>query len=246
MVPALLLAFLIGTSGSSIKPQVYWVHNNKNFSGQNFALELQPLHSQKSFLIFTDEKSQNPDMKNNQTSIEVRAGIGFPAEDYLSTHIVSGLGITIPLEKGLSLCFALGYANSAVDEVPNKLYGGRLENILSLVSLRFLLFRNKIARPYVFLGAGYAISTFEMNDIITIPEITISQHVKNGLCLQTGLGIGVHVSGSFGVFAETAYLLRKTAGVTKISDFNFGTSSQEFPVLLDAWIIQFGIEYFSK
>lgn len=83
-----------------------------------------------------------------------------------------------------------------------------------------------------------------MKDIITIPEITIDQSVKDGPCLQAGFGIDVPISRSFGVFAEAFYFYRKTSGITTITDFNFGKSTREFPVTLSAWIFQIGVKYF--
>jgi hypothetical protein len=82
-----------------------------------------------------------------------------------------------------------------------------------------------------------------MENIITIPEITIEQRIKNRLCLQVGIGIDIPLSHSFVLFTEAAYFHNKSTGITKISDLNFGTSIEEFPVKLHSWIFYIGIKY---
>lgn len=179
-----------------------------------------------------------------QLSFEVQGGAGIPIEDSLNTHLASGFGVSIPMEKRLSLSFDLGYWRSTVEEVPDKFHDGYLKAFPLLASLQFFLSRQNRINPYVFLGGGYIFCSFEMEDIITIPEITIDQSVKNGPCLLAGFGIDVPISRSFGVFTEAIYFYRKTKGITTIADLNFGTSTKEFPVTLSAWILQIGIKYF--
>jgi hypothetical protein len=183
---------------------------------------------------------------NARLSLEIHAGAGFPTEDYLDTHVVSGFGITFPLKQRLFLSLDLGYWEEAVEENPDKFYEGRLKSIPFLASFRFFFARQKRVNPYAFLGAGYVFCFFEMEDIITIPEITIDQSVKNGPCFQVGIGIDVPISRSFGVFTEAAYFHRKSTVITMISDLNFGTSIEEFPVKHHSWIIQIGFKYFVK
>jgi len=180
------------------------------------------------------------------SAVEVQAGIGIPSEDCLHTHVVSGFGITFPLKQRLFLSLDLGYWKSTVEEVPNKFYDGHLKAFPLLASLQFFLSRQKRVNPYAFLGAGYIFCSFEMEEIITIPEITIDQSVKNGLCFKAGLGIDVAISQSIRIFTEATYFHRKTMGITTISDLNFGTSTEEFPVKLHSWIFQIGIKYFLK
>lgn len=183
---------------------------------------------------------------NTNPNFEVQVGAGIPTEDYLHAHVISVFGITIPLKQRLSLSLDLGYWKSAVEEVPTKFYEGHLKAFPLLASLRFALSRQKIVNPYVFLGAGYVFCSFKMRDIITIPEITIDQSVKNGPCLRAGLGIDVAISQSFRIFTEAAYFHRKATGITTITDLNFGTSTKKFPVTLSSWILQIGIKYLIK
>ena len=180
---------------------------------------------------------------NARLSLEINTGARFPTEDYLQIHIVSGFGIALPLKQRLFLSLNLGYWNGTVEDNPDKFYDGRLKSFPFLVSLRYFFVRQKRVNPYVLLGAGYVINSFDMKDIITIPEITIEQSIKNRPCFQVGIGIDAPLSRSFGLFTEVAYFHSKSTGITKISDLNFGISIEEFPVKLQSWTFQIGIRF---
>ena len=192
---------------------------------------------------FNDANNQKAGGKTIHPSIEVRVGAGIPVEDYLHTHIFSGFGATIPLKRRLSLSLDLGYWRSTVEEIPDKFYDGHLKAFPLLASFQFFFSRHERINPYIFIGGGYIFCSFTMQDIITIPEITIDQTVKSGPCVDAGIGIDVIVSHSFGIRAEATHFFRKTTGITTITDINFGTSTREFPVNLNAWIFRIGIRY---
>jgi hypothetical protein len=183
---------------------------------------------------------------NAKLSFKIHAGAGFPAEDYLDTHIATGFGITFLLKQRLLFSLDVGYWNVTVEGVPNKFYDGRHKSIPLFASFQYFFTHEKKVNPYAFLGPGYIFSFFEMEDIITIPEITIDQRIKNGLCFQVGIGIDVPISRSFRGFTETAYFHRESTGITKISDLNFGIITEEFPVKLHSWIFRIGVKYFVK
>jgi hypothetical protein len=176
-------------------------------------------------------------------SVEMHAGARFPTEDYPKTHVVLGFGIAFPLKQKLFLTLDLGYGIGAVEDNPDKFYDGRLKSFPFLASFQYFFARDKRVNPYVSLGAGYVFNSFDMKDIITIPEITIEQSIKNRPCFQVGIGIDAPLSRSSGVFTEVVYFYNKSTGTTKISDINFGTSIEEFPVKLQSWIFQIGIRY---
>lgn len=246
VIPIIFLAFMLSVPDSTAKTQEDTAHTIKNLVGRKQALNYLRYNCPRFSRKFNDKNDSNEDRKNSHLGIEVQAGAGLPAEDYLDTHIVSGFGMTIPLKERLSLSLDLGYWNSSVKEVPTKFYDGRLKAFPLTVSLQFSLSHQKRVGPYVFLGGGYIFSSFTMKDIITIPEITIDQSVRNGLCLKAGLGIDLSISRTFGVFAEAVYFYRETTGITTITDLNFGTSTKEFPINLQAWIFQIGIKYFIR
>lgn len=182
--------------------------------------------------------------------IKVQAGAGIPTEDYLDTHIVSGLGLTIPLKKRLAFSVDFGYRKVSTKEVPTKFYAGDLKLFPLQASLQFSVARQKAISPYIFQGCGYIFCPFAMQDIVTIPEITIDQDIRSEPFFQGGFGIDVHISRTIGVFAEASSFRRKTTSVTTITDLNLGTMIHEFPINLNAWILQIGIkcliEYLEK
>jgi len=177
-------------------------------------------------------------------NIKVHAAVGVPKADCLNTHIAAGFGLTILLKKELALSFDFGYRGVAAEEVPTKFYAGRLKLFPLQASLQFSPFRQKAIRPYVFLGGGYVFGSFAVTDIITIPEVTIHQDIKNGPFFQGGLGVDIAISRALGVFAEAISFHRKTTGVTTITDLNYGTSTNEFRLNLQAWMFQIGVRYF--
>ncbi|MGB7295069.1 MAG: hypothetical protein WBC70_05715 [Candidatus Aminicenantales bacterium] len=176
--------------------------------------------------------------------IKIQAVAGVPTKEYLDTCVGTGFGFAIPLERGLSLSFDAGCWKSNLGEAPAPFYDGRLRAFPLSASLYFFPLCQKAINPCVFLGGSYVFSSFTMQDIITIPEITIDQSIKNGLCFRAGFGIDARISRVLGIFMETGYFYRETKGIATIADLNFGTSTQEIPLDLSALIFQIGIKYF--
>jgi len=245
-IPILLIAFMLSTAVSAAKTQADTAHTIKNISGGKQDSKYLRYDDSRLPKKYNDKNDPITEEKNSHLSIEVRTGAGIPVENYFDSRIVSGFGLTIPLKKRLSFSLDLGYWKSGVEEVPAKFYDGHLKAFPLLASLQFSLLNQNKVRPYAFFSAGYMFCTFEMENIITIPEITIEQKVKSGPCLGAGLGVDVAVSRSFGMLAEATYFYRKAQGITTITDLNFGTSTREFPVNLHAWTFQIGIKYFIK
>jgi hypothetical protein len=185
VIPVIFLAFLLSIADSAAKTPADTMHTIKNIVGGKQAPKYLryncPRFSRKS----NDKNDPKAGRKNAQPSLEVWTGAGIPAEDYLDTCVVSGFGINIPLKERLSLSFDLGYWKSAVDEVPAKFYDGHLKAFPLLTSLQFFLSGQNRVNPYIYLGGGYIFTSYTMKDIITIPEISIDQSVKNGLCLSS-------------------------------------------------------------
>ncbi len=244
VIPIIFLAFMLSAADSEAKIQAGTAHILQNINREKQALKYLKYSGSRFPQKCSDKSESKASGKGAQTSLEVQMGAVIPDEDYLKAHVVSGIGLTIPLKKRLSLTLDLGYWKSSVEEVPSKFYDGQLKAFPFLASLRFSLLRQNRVNPYAFLGGGYIFTSFIMKDIITIPEITIGQCVKNGPCLQCGLGIDVTISHTWGVFTEAVYFYRESTGITTITDLNFGTNTKEFPVNLRSWIFQIGIKYF--
>jgi len=179
-------------------------------------------------------------------SFQAKLGFVSPSENYIHSSLTGGLGIALPIKGNVSFSLDLGFWKSSVDEKPNKFYKGKMTLIPVLGSLRYYLLPDKAINPFIFIGTGYVFAHFKMENIITIPEITISQTVENGLCLHAGAGTVIRISESLGMTAEGFYFHRKTTGTTTISDLNFGMSSKNFSVRLNAFIFQIGMKYFFK
>ncbi len=243
-IPIIFLAFMFSIPGSTAKTQPDSAYIIKNIGREKLALKYPWYNDQRFPQKYNDRNDSKAERKNARPSLEVQAGAGIPEEDYLNAHVVSRFGLNIPLKKRLSLSFDLGYWKILVKEVPAKFYDGHTRAFPFLASLQFSLLRRNRVNPYVFIGGGYIFSSFATKDIITIPEITVDQHVKNGPCLQGGLGIDLTILHSWRAFTEVAYFYRKTSGITTITDLNFGTSTREFPLNLQAWIFQIGIKYY--
>ena len=246
MIPVVLIAFLLSTADSAANVPADTAVLLKNTNGRKGAFKYQKFNCIKFSWKFDDNNDPNARRKNAHHGIEVRAGAGIPMEDGMHTPIVTGFGATIPLKQRLSLSLGLGCWKGSVREVPEKFYDGHLRAFPFLAALRFFFFRKNTIHPYALLGAGYMFCSFEMEDIITIPEIAIDQSVKNGLCFHAGFGIDVPIMRSWGAFTEATYFHREATGITTITDLNFGTRTVEFPVNLSAWIFQVGIRYFIK
>jgi hypothetical protein len=246
VISIIFLAFMLSIPGSSAINQADTMYIPKNINGGKPAIDHLKFNFPKFYGKFSEKNDPKARRKNARPSLEVQAGAGIPEEDCLNTHVASGFGLTIPLKKRLSLSIDLRYCKIPVKEVPTKFYDGHIRAYSFLASLQFSLLRQNRVNPYVLIGGGYIFSSFTMKDIITIPEITIDQSVKNGFCLQGGLGIDLTILHSWRVFTEVAYFYRKTSGITTITDLNFVTSTRKFPVNLQAWIFQIGIKYFVK
>ncbi len=179
-------------------------------------------------------------------NLNFQAKLGFvsPSENYIHSSLAGGLGIVLPVKGNISFSLDLGFWKSSVDVKPNKFYEGKMTLIPFLASFRYSLLPDKTINPYAYIGTGYVITRFKMEDIITIPEITINQTVENGFCLHVGAGTVIRISESLGMTAEGFYFHRKTTGTTKIFDLNFGMSSENFSVRLHAFIFQIGMKYF--
>lgn len=177
-------------------------------------------------------------------SFHASAGIASPKEKNINSGFETGFGFTLELNRRVSLLFDFGYWKSETIEESGKLMNGKLVVTPFLVSLRYSLLEGEAVAPYVFIGAGFVFSSFEIGEYITIPEITINQKIENGICLHAGAGGSFNVSSNFALFAEMVYLFRETTGETIITDMNFGVSTEEFSLSLSSFLLRFGIRYF--
>jgi len=83
-----------------------------------------------------------------------------------------------------------------------------------------------------------------MDNLVTIPEITLSQKVENNLGGQLGAGIQIKMSKRLFFNLDASYFYGKVSATTTIQDLNFGTTTEDFSLLFSAFIFQLGIKYF--
>lgn len=175
--------------------------------------------------------------------VHANGGVSFPKEDNVKSGLESGFGFSFTLDRRMLLSFDFGYWKSDVEEEPGKLHKGKLSVTPFLVSLQVSLFEKKAFNPYIFAGAGYVFYDFKIKDIITIPEVTITQKIENGLSLHAGLGALVQILDRLDLFGEALYLYRKGDGQTTISDMNKGTTYEDFSLDMSAFLFRLGIKY---
>lgn len=174
-------------------------------------------------------------------SIHAKIGAASPVEEHIHSSLSGAFGLALHFDNKISVSLDLGSWKSPVDEKSKRMFKGNMTLTPLLISFRYFLTLDNRIYPYPIIGGGYVFTHFRMDDVITIPEITISQEVASGLCLHVGLGALVKITKSFGLLAEGVYCSRKSKGVTTISDMNFGSSSEEFSVRLHTVFFQVGI-----
>lgn len=176
-------------------------------------------------------------------SVHANGGFSFPREGNMRSGWESGFGFAYTLNKKVAAFFDFGFWKSEVEEEPGKLLDGKLSVTPFLFSLQYYFFEKRAFIPYIFAGIGYIFYDFKLKDIVTIPEITITQKVENGLGFQAGLGAQVQISDRLSLFGEALYLYRKAEGTTTTFDLNFGTTIEEFSLDTSTSLIRLGIRY---
>jgi len=180
-----------------------------------------------------------------ETSMRIHGSIGLSSmsEKSFGSGFWSGFGFSVPMNKDVHFSFNFGAWKSQVSAKPDGLQDGSLTVSPFFVSFQYFLASNRSICPYLFIGGGYIFSSFRMEDLITIPEITLSQKVDNSPGGQAGAGIQLKVSKRISLSADVSYLYSKTSGTTTLQDLNFGTTTEDFSLIISALIFQIGIKF---
>ena len=181
-----------------------------------------------------------------ESGMRIHASMGFSSmsEEAFGFGLWSGFGFSVPFYKNIHLSFNFGSWRSPVSAKPDELQEGDLTVNPFFVLMHYYLASNRTFYPYFFLGGGYVFSSFRMDDIYTIPEISLSQKVGNSLGGQVGAGLQLNVSRRVSFVLDVSYLFSKATATTTIQDLNFGTTTDEFSVRLGAILVQLGIKFF--
>ncbi len=177
-------------------------------------------------------------------SIHVSGGFSSPSLSNIKTGFETGFGFALGLNKKITISFNFGFWKSQVDEKAGQLKEGNLTVTPFLAEIQYSFPGGKKFAPYVLLGAGFVFSNFALKDLITIPEIRISQKIENGPALEAGLGSQMLLSPKLAVFAEALYLYHRAEATTTISDLNFGLTEDKFNLNMSAFLISLGIKYY--
>jgi len=176
-------------------------------------------------------------------SFHVNAGMALPLDENIKSGFQSGFGFSYPLSQKASISFNFSYWKSRVEEERNKLLNGKMTVTPFTVSLQYNLIKEKYIIPYIFMGIGLIFTSFKIDDYVTIPEVTLTQKVQNGISVHLGVGANVRMRESWVFFAEMLYLHREAGAETRISDMNFGVRIEEFSVNLSSISAQAGVKF---
>jgi len=159
--------------------------------------------------------------------VEAFAGFLIPAAGPLDKGPVTGFGLTWPLagHTRLGVHFLSAGLNSRGES--HGLLPGRLTLTPFLVFLRQEVPLGGRLAVHLTAGGGVVFSGFK-EEVITIPEVTISQSLPASVALHLACRVSVSLIGGLGFFVQGGYLFCRTTGRTTIRDMNFGTSIEEF------------------
>lgn len=181
-----------------------------------------------------------------ETSMRIHGSLGLSqvSEKSFGSGFWSGFGFSVPIKKEVHLSFNFGAWKSQVSSKPDGFQDGSLTVNTFFASLYyFLRLGDRSITPYLFMGGGYIFSSFRMEDVVTIPEITFSQKIDNSPGGQVGAGVKIEVSKRISLTWDVSYLYSKTTGATVLQDLNFGTTTDDFSLILSAIIFQLGIKF---
>ena len=182
----------------------------------------------------------------NAEKLSLHASCGFssPTSDSIKSGFETGFGFALAVNKKIAVSFNFGFWKSNVNEKPGQLMEGSLTVTPFLATIQYSFLGNKKFIPYLLVGAGYVFSDFKIKNLITIPEVRISQKIDNGPALQAGLGSQLLMLRRLSFFAEALYIYRKAEATTTISDLNFGLSEEKFTLNMSTFFVSLGIKYY--
>jgi hypothetical protein len=182
--------------------------------------------------------------ENSSGSLHINGGFCWMLKENIDSGLKTGFGFSVPLLKNTALILDFGYWKSSVHEEPDNFFDGTLSMAPFQASLYYILFETQRLAPYVFGGTGFIFSHFEIEDLITIPEVSIEQKVNNGISFQAGVGSFLRINNSISLYGEACFLYRKGEVTTTITDMNFGESKENFSLNLSSLVLSIGIKYF--
>lgn len=182
--------------------------------------------------------------QNSRGSVQVNGGMFCFLKENIDSGFKTGFGFSFPLLKKTELSFEFGYGKSSVHEEPHKLHNGTLSWAPFQASMYYYFLENKKLTPYAFGGVDLVFAHFKMEDIITIPEVSINQEVNNGISFHAGAGSLFRINHHFALYGEVCFFYRKGEGKTITTDINKGVSTENFFLNFNSFILSIGIKYY--
>jgi len=172
-------------------------------------------------------------------------GYAVPQAETIGGGVLSSVGFDLKLKYGWRLCFDFALSRHHVEDNPQGLREGTLTLTPFWGILQYHFFPRGAFSPYLLGGAGYIFSRFQLQQLITIPEVSFSQKVEDGWAWLGGAGLEIRLNREkLSFFGEAVYMSRQTTGTTIIDDLNLGRREETFDVDLKAWQIHLGLRYF--
>ena len=144
---------------------------------------------------------------DRKSSFHAGAGWAKPAGNSLNGSFQTDFGFSLAIAGKISLMLDFSSWKSAVEEQPG---GNLLDGVLTMTpylgAIRLDLGSSPSISPYLFGGIGYVVSSFRMGDIVTVPEVSITQKVRSGIGFQGGGGVLFRIAESIGIFIEGLYV----------------------------------------
>jgi hypothetical protein len=160
-------------------------------------------------------------------SVEAFAGGMFPFRGALGRAATTGFGVTWPLADNtrVGVHFIRSVLSSGGD--PGGLLPGKLTLTPFLVFIRQDLRLGGRWAVHLSGGGGFVFATLR-EDVVTIPEVTISQRLPNSPALHLAARVSFALAESLSVFIQGGAVHCRTTGTTTVRDMNFGVSGSEF------------------
>jgi hypothetical protein len=182
--------------------------------------------------------------QSQKLTLRLHAGWSSPHEQSIEATYETGFGLELALQKNITLSFDYGFWKSSTREETGGLFDGKLSVTPFLITVTYSFYMDRSFSPYIRFGGGVIFASFEIGDIITIPEVTITQKVNNGIGAYAGLGGIFNLTDYISIFGEGGYLYRKATATTIINDLNLGVSEDSFSLNLSSVLFVLGLKFY--
>jgi len=172
------------------------------------------------------------------------AGFAFQEEGNLRPGLEMGIGFAFSCIPRFWLSVEFSRWKSESRTAPGLLFDGTVTVSPILLCLQYDFLNNRFFVPYALVGGAFVFTKFEIDPMITIPEVKINQSIENGPSFYFGLGARIPIARTASFFSEVSYLIRTAPGKTLTDDMNLGRSEDPIVVNLRTVFLKFGLKLF--